>query len=222
MTKTVTHKNEEPYFGDEKLLEIAPKSNFAALIFESLSGVKPKDNEARLFETILNISIDHGPDTPSAIETINKAKEGKLITQAVAAGILQINDYHGGAIEPAMELFYKIKKEKLEAKEVVREYLSLDRRIPGFGHRIYKVDPRSKLLFSLAKKEKLAQEYIDLAEKIQKELSGMKKKELPVNIDGSIAAILCTFGWNPALGKAVFMIARTAGLSAQYLAAKGL
>ncbi|MBI4157595.1 citryl-CoA lyase, partial [Candidatus Woesebacteria bacterium] len=111
---------------------------------------------------------------------------------------------------------------KLKIKEIVRQYLSLDRRIPGLGHRIYKVDPRSKLLFALAKKERLSQEYIDLTEEIQKELSGMKKKELPVNIDGSIAAILCTFGWNPALGKAVFMIARTPGLSAQYLASKGL
>lgn len=222
MTKTVTHKNEKPYFGKEDLLKIAPQRSFAAMIFESLSGNKPSSHEVKLFETILNISIDHGPETPSAIETINKAKEGKLITQAVAAGVLQFNDYHGGAIEPAMELFYKIKKESLKIEEIVREYLSLDRRIPGFGHRIYKVDPRSKLLFSLAKKEKLSQEYINLAEKIQKELSGMKKKELPVNIDGSIAAILCTFGWSPALGKAVFIIARTPGLSAQYLAAKGL
>lgn len=221
MTKTVTHKNEEPFLGKEKLLEIAPKNSFAAMIFETLSGNKPDVHQSKLFETILNISIDHGPETPSAIEVINKAKEGKLITQAVSAGILQINDYHGGAIEPAMELFYKIKKENLRIKEVVREYLSLDRRIPGFGHRIYKVDPRSRLLFSLAKKEKLPQEYIGLTEEIQKELSEMKKKELPVNIDGSIAAILCTFGWKPSLGKAVFIVARTPGLSAQYLAAKG-
>src|SRR3990167_6901610 len=124
MTKTVTHKNEKPYFGKEDLLEIAPERIFASMIFESLGGSKPNPKEARLFETILNISIDHGPETPSAIETINKAKEGKLITQAVASGILQFNDYHGGAIEPAMELFYKIKKEKLKIREIVREYLS--------------------------------------------------------------------------------------------------
>lgn len=222
MTKTVTHKDEVPYFGNDELLDIAPKRSFASIIYETLSGVKPDETQAFLFETILNISIDHGPDTPSAIEVINKAKEGKLITQAVAAGILQINDYHGGAIEGCMELFYKIKEEKLDPKMVVREYLSLDKRIPGFGHRIYTVDPRSQLLFNLAKEKKISMEYINLAQDLVKELKLAKGKDLPVNIDGAIAAILCTFGWEPRLGKAVFMSARIPGLCAQFLQVKDL
>ena len=190
------------------------------MIFELLSGKTPKESQLKVFETILNISIDHGPETPSALEVVKTAKEGKLITQSVAAGILQINDYHGGAIEPAMELLYRVKNEKLEVKNLVREYISLDRRIPGFGHRIYKVDPRSQLLFELAQKEKISHEYIKLAKEIEKELSVVKKRELPVNIDGAIAAILCGFGWDSSLGKAVFVIARTPGLIGQYLNAK--
>jgi len=217
MAKIVTHKDEEPYFGNEKLLDIAPKRSFSAMIFELLSGKEPTPDQEFLFETILNISIDHGPETPSAIEVINKAKEGKLITQSVAAGILQISDYHGGAIEPAMELFYKIKNDGLEPKMVVREYLSLDKRIPGFGHRIYTVDPRSQLLFKLAKERNVSSEFISLAGKIVEELKIAKGKDLPVNIDGSIAAILCSFGWPKELGKAVFIIARTPGLCGQYL-----
>jgi len=220
MAKTVTHKNELPYFGKDSLLEIAPKRSFAAMIFELLSGKTPKESQLKVFETILNISIDHGPETPSALEVVKTAKEGKLITQSVAAGILQINDYHGGAIEPAMELLYRVKNEKLKVKSLVREYISLDRRIPGFGHRIYKVDPRSQLLFELSQKEKASQEYIKLAKEIEKELSVVKKRELPVNIDGAIAAILCGFGWDSSLGKAVFVIARTPGLIGQYLNAK--
>lgn len=217
MTKTVIHKNEIPYFGEEELLKIAPNRSFASMIYETLSGKKPTEEQSELFETILNISIDHGPDTPSAIEVIKNANEGKLITQSVAAGILQINDYHGGAIEPCMELFYRIKKEKLDVKIVVREYLSLDKRIPGFGHRIYTVDPRSQLLFKLAKAKKVSQDYINLAQEIVLELKKAKGKDLPVNIDGSIAAILCAFDWEPRLGKAVFLSARVPGLCAQYL-----
>ncbi len=217
MPKIVTHKDEKPYFGSEDLLEIAPKRNFASMIYEALSGKKPNEAQAFLFETILNISIDHGPETPSAIEVIAKAKEGKLITQAVGAGILQINDYHGGAIEPCMELLYRIRKEKLDVKMVVREYLSLDKRIPGFGHRIYTVDPRSQLLFKLMKQKKLSSEYIDIAQEIVKVLKEAKGKDLPVNIDGAISVILCTFGWEPRVGKAVFLSARTPGLCAEYL-----
>lgn len=217
MSKTVTHKGEEPYFGEEKLLKIAPTKSFASMIFELLSDKVPDAYQLKLFETILNISIDHGPDTPSAVEVIAKAKEGKLITQSVAAGILQINDYHGGAVEPAMELFYRIKKGKLDPKMVVREYLSLDKRIPGFGHRIYKVDPRSQLLFKLAKEGGISEEFIKIAQEVEKELKEAKGKALPVNIDGAIAAILCAFGWDPKLGKAVFIVARTPGLCGQYL-----
>ena len=217
MTKTVTHKDNLPYFGDEPLLGIAQSRNFAEMIFELLSGKKPDNHQAKLFETILNISIDHGEETPSAVETIKAAKEGKTISEAVAAGILQINDAHGGAIEPAMELLYKVKSEKLIVKSLVAEQLEQGKRLPGFGHRIYEVDPRSQLLFKLAKDEGITDEYIGIAKGIEKELKEAKGKALPVNIDGAIAAILCAFGWDTKLGKAVFIIARTPGLCGQYL-----
>ena len=217
MAKTVTHKNDLPYFGKDALLTIAPKRLFSEMIFELLSGKRPSISQEKLFETILNISIDHGGETPSAIETIKSAKDGKTISESVASGILQINDLHGGAIEPAMELLYRANREKLTAKSIVQEYIKQEKRIPGFGHRIYEVDPRSQLLFKMAKKEKISQTYINIALSIEKELKAAKGKALPVNIDGAIAAILCAFGWDTKLGKAVFIIARTPGLCAQFL-----
>jgi len=44
-----------------------------------------------------------------------------------------------------------------------------------------------------------------------------KGQKLPLNIDGAIAVALCSFGWDPKLGKAVFIIARTPGLCGQFL-----
>lgn len=217
MTKTVVHKDNVPYFGEEELLKIAPTRSFSDMIFELLSGAKPDIHQSKLFETILNISIDHGEDTPSAVETIKAAKDGKTISESVSAGILQINDTHGGAIEPAMELFYDLKSKKLEVKSLVQEQLGQGKRLPGFGHRIYEVDPRSELLFKLAKDEGVSDDFIQIAKDIEKELELAKGKKLPVNIDGAIAAILCAFGWDSRLGKAVFVVARTPGLCGQYL-----
>lgn len=217
MAKTITHKNNIPYFGEEELLEIAPKRSFAGMIFELLSGKEADSQELKLFETILNISIDHGEDTPSAVETIKSAKEGKTISEAVSNGTLQINDIHGGAIEPAMKNFYEIRNNELGIKNYVREQLEQGKRIAGFGHRIYETDPRSQLLFELAKKEGLSETYINIAKEVEKELESAKGKKLPVNVDGAIATILCAFGWDPKLGKAVFLIARTPGLCGQYL-----
>lgn len=217
MAKTITHKDNLPFFGDKELLEVAPTRNFANMIFEMLSGNTPNIHQAKLFETILNISIDHGEETPSAVEVIKSAKDGKNISESIANGILQINNTHGGAIEPTMELLYKIKNKKLKVKNVVKEYLNDAKRMPGFGHRIYKIDPRSQLLFALAKNEGISEEFIRITIEIEKELIEAKGKPLPINIDGAIAAILCAFGWESRLGKAVFIIARTPGLCGQFL-----
>lgn len=220
MTKTVKHINDEPYFGDEKLLEIAKQKTFSGMIFETLSGNIPTDSQLKIFELILNISIDHGTDTPSAVETIKYANENKTISESVAAGINKIDNVHGGAIEPAMELFYRIEKEKIDEKLIVEEYIAQDKRMAGFGHRIYKIDPRTKLIFDFAKSEGVDEKYIKIAENLSSHLTTLKSKPIPTNIDGAIAAILCSFGWKPELGKAVFIVARTPGLCAQYINVK--
>ena len=217
MTKTVIHKNDVPYFGEEELYKIAQERNFASMTFEVLSGKTPTQQQSRMFEIILNLCIDHGPDTPSAVETIKSAKNGETISESVAAGIQQITNTHGGAIEPAMELFYKIEKEGLSIPKVVDEYLSKGERIPGFGHRIYEVDPRTEIIFDLCKKQKIADKYIDISREISKELSSKKGRPIPDNTDDAIAAVLCSWGWESRLGKAVFIIARVPGLCGKYL-----
>lgn len=217
MSKTVTHKNNIPYFGDKNLLEVAQKNSFSDMIFELLSENKPSPSESKVFELVLNISIDHGNETPSAVEVIKNANADKSISESVSAGILQINNIHGGAIEPAMELYYKIEKNNLSIKDLVDEFMKKGERISGFGHRIYENDPRAELIFKIAKEESINDKFIKIAEKISEELSLIKNKKIPVNIDGAIAAILCSFGWNSNIGKSVFIIARTPGLCGQYL-----
>lgn len=218
MAKTVTHdENLTPYFGNEELLKVAQIRKFSDMVFELLSERTPTEAESKIFAFILNISIDHGLETPSALETIKAAKAGKNLSEAVAAGIMQINSSHGGAIEPAMELLYKIKSEKLKVKNLVEEYIEQDKRLPGFGHRIYEIDPRTQVIFQMLQQANLGEEFISIAEELETELSGQKGRKLPCNIDGAIAVALCSFGWEPRLGNLVFLIARTPGLCGQYL-----
>lgn len=217
MAKTIIHKDNLPFFGEESLLEIAPKRSFSSMIFELLAGYSPNKNDEELFDLILNLSIDHGAETPSAIETIKTAKDGKTISESVAAGMLQINNTHGGAIEPAMELFYKIDLEKLDIKKLVEESLAKGEKLPGFGHRIYKVDPRAQLILTACHKLDIGEYFIEMAQDISETLTKLKGKPLSVNIDGAIAVALCGLGWESGLGKAVFIIARTPGLCGQFL-----
>ena len=216
MAKTITHDEAgNAKWGDKDHLKVAQSRSFSSLIFELLSEKVPTDSELKVFELILNLSIDHGPETPSAIPVVEAAKAGKSISEAVSAGIMQINDTHGGAIEPAMEMLYECMKGN--AKEVVGNFLKEEKKVPGFGHRIYKErDPRSDLIFDLLENSTTA-DFLPVIHQIQGEISLQTGKMLPINIDGAIAVVLCTFGWPSKLGKAVFIIARTPGLCGQYL-----
>jgi citrate synthase len=225
MARTVTHQveNDETspaMFGDEEHFKVVQQRTFSELIFELLSHQRPTPGQLKLFNMIFNLSIDHGPNTPSAAETIKAAKEGKTISESLAAGVLQINDRHGGAIEPGMRELYRIKEGEVTPEELVNEYEKDGKFLPGFWHRIYKnKDPRANLIFREMHTQKFESGlfFLEILEDLESLLKDKKGKTLPINIDGAIAAVLCGFGWDPKLGKAVFLIARTPGLIGQYL-----
>ena len=63
----------------------------------------------------------------------------------------------------------------------------------------------------------MSMEFVDLLKALQNELEKQKGLRLPINIDGAIAVVLCSFGWEPRLGKATFIVAPMPGLCGQYL-----
>ena len=219
MSLTVKHENDKAYLGEDDHLALSGKVSFTEMVYRTLSEQTPSEEQLNLFDLILNLSIDHGPDAPSAKATIEEAKKGESISEAVAEGIEEINDTHGGAIEPLMKLLYEMLENNLTAEEVVKKFVNSDMKLPGFGHRIYKgEDPRAELIFKQAEEFSLADKSILLTRELRDQLRQQTgKEELPINIDGAIAAILCGLDWQPKLGKAVFIVARTPGLCAHYL-----
>lgn len=219
MARTVIHDEQgNTKWGDRDHLEVAQTRSFASMIFELLSEKIPTQSQLKIFELILNISIDHGPDTPSAKVTIKEAKKGETISEAVAEGIEQINDSHGGAQEKLMEILYQVDRGQFTGDSLVVECIKKGERMPGFGHRIYKEkDPRAQLIIEKLTEAGMGSEFIDIAKELETQLKSQTGKQLPLNIDGAIAVALCSFGWDSKLGKAVFIIARTPGLCGQYL-----
>lgn len=219
MARTIIHDEVgNAKWGDEDHLEVSQQRSFASLIFELLSEKVPTDSELKVFELILNLSIDHGPETPSAIPVVEAAKVGKSISEAVASGIAKIDDIHGGAQEKLMEILYQVSSGQVTVDSLVEEYLKEGKRLAGYGHRLYKEsDPRAQLILDTLKENGFSDEFINIAMDLEKELETQKGNKLPLNIDGAIAVALCCFGWDPKLGKAVFIIARTPGLCGQYL-----
>lgn len=222
MAKTITHiDNDETkpaLFGEADLLEYAGKHTFSEMIFEMLTARKATPCEAKLLDLILNLSIDHGPNSPSAVATIAAAKAGKTMGESVGAGMAQIGDRHGGAGGPLMEIMYRIKNDELRITKVVEEKLEAGEKLPGLGHRVYKdLDPRAQLIMKTAVEEGVGVEYVEIVNELRDEMERQSGKSLPVNIDGAIAAVFCGFGLAPELGIAIFIIARSPGLASHYI-----
>lgn len=218
MAKIVTHQDTRSFFGEEDLLQEAQSKSFPQLIFEMLSEKVPSEQELAIFELILNLSIDHGTDTPSTKKVIEEAEKGETISEAVSEGIEEINNAHGGAIEPCMEILYRVQGKGVSVKDIIEEKLAKDEKLPGFGHRIYKdLDPRAELIMEKLAFTQGSEEFIKIIYDLKNELKKQTGKDLVINIDGAIAVALCVMGWEPRLGKAVFIIARTPGLCAHFL-----
>lgn len=196
--------------------------SYGEVLFLLLLGKLPSPEQAKMLEAIIISVIDHGVKPPSTIAAVTVANTGASLNSAVAAGILAINKYHGGAIEDAMRAIDEaVKLQETEvlnateaAERIVLNYKADDKRISGFGHRFHQADPRTARLFDLAKELKIAGKYVEQAEVLEKVLSEKSGKRLPINADGAIAALLCEMDFPPKIANGIFMIARTAGLVA--------
>lgn len=217
--KTVRHdESGKAWWGEEDHLTASQNKSFSEMIFETLTERSPSPEELKVFELILNISIDHGLDTPSAIPTIEAAKRGENMSDSIAEGIRKIGDSHGGAAEPLMKLILSVRNQELSIKEAVEDRIKNGERMPGFGHRIYKdKDPRAELILDRLQALGTSGQFIQIARDLESELEKQTGKHLPLNIDGAIAVAFCSMDFPPELGKAIFIIARTPGLIAHYL-----
>ena len=98
---------------------------------------------------------------------------------------------------------------------LVAEWRQAGRRIAGFGHRQHKnIDPRLERLFELAREAEVPGLHLEAAHAIARSLKRSTGKDLPINIDGATAAILCEIGFPSSLSNALFMVARLTGILA--------
>lgn len=202
--------------------ELMGNVSFGQAIFLALKGELPSTNAGKIIDAILVSSIDHGVSPPSALTSMTVASTGAPLNAAVASGILAISKLHGGAIEDCMGALLQV-DDKIRAREIsvakacdeiVEEYKEIRRRISGFGHRLHTKDPRAQKLFELAKDLKIGDKFIKIATNIESELKKQMGRELPINVDGAIAAVLCELDFSPRLANAFFMISRLPGLVA--------
>ncbi len=198
------------------------KISFSQAIYLALKGEFPSPEVGRMIDAIFVSSVDHGAGPPSVLAARTVASTGAELHAAVAAGVLAISRFHGGAVEEGMRLFLKVEKkmkdktqtEAQAAEAVLDEMKASGKRASGFGHRIHTQDPRTRKLFALAAELGIAGRYVGIARAVEAALQKQLGKSLPINVDGAIAALLCELGFPAEVGNAFFIIARVPGLVA--------
>jgi len=168
---------------------------------------------------MLTACIDHGIAPPSVVAARTVFSGGNSLNSAVAAGALTLGDFHGGAIEQCMKMFQELVGEDVAdtrqlAKDKVAEMRAAKRRFPGFGHKLYKRDPRTVRMLEVAAEFGFGGRFIEFAVGVQDALEEAMDRAMPLNVDGAIAAILCDMGFDWKVGKGFFIIARIPGVVA--------
>jgi len=208
------------------VLELMRHATFTELIFLLHHTRLPTPQERRLIDAILIGGADHGPGAPScAAARLAASGNRQSPAAAVAAGILTIGDEHGGAGALCMEVIAAgiarangdASRFATEAARMVDDTKAKKTRLPGFGHRVHAaIDPRVDVLFTLAKDNGLSGNGVAFARALERAIAE-RIKPIPLNIDGALAAVLHDLGFPPLVGKLIFVVSRTAGLSAEVL-----
>ena len=86
------------------LIDMIGKKSFGDLVYLLFTGDLPRGNEGKMVEAILVSSCEHGLATPSTNAARSVASGGVPLQAAVAAGIVCLGDYHGGAIEQCAKI----------------------------------------------------------------------------------------------------------------------
>lgn len=205
------------------LVEMMGEVPFASAVHLMITGELPSPKVEKIIDALMVASIDHGAGTPSVLATRTAASGGASVKNAATAGFLTMDTSHGAAVESCMVVLGRVMKlsvdfsEVSEIEKVTSEFLSHEKEagrkiIPGFGHRQHHHDPRVDKLFQMALEAGLEGKYITAAQVISKVLSDQAGKELPINIDGAMAAILLELNYPLGLGNAPFLIARLTSL----------
>jgi citrate synthase len=185
----------------------------------------PTTAERTLIDAILSSCADHGSGAPSCA-TARLALSGNRssLSAAIAAGILAVGDEHGGAGSGCMELIAagieRARRESISfeasATKMVQEHRAIGKRVSGLGHRVHTHDPRTPVLFELAKQQGLAGDGILFMRALHNAVA-QQVKPMTINIDGALAAVLYDMGFPPPFARLIFIISRVAGLTAEVM-----
>lgn len=195
-----------------------PALGHAANFLYMLWGRKPDDTSVRTMDIALILHADHEFNASTFSARVTAATLTDMhsaITSAI--GTLK-GPLHGGANEAVMRLLLKI-DEPSHAVPAIKEMLAAKKKVPGFGHRVYKTeDPRATHLRRMSEElgRRVGQlKWFEISREIEKYM--LQEKGLHCNVDFYSASCYYTLGIPIDLFTPVFAVSRISGWTAHVL-----
>jgi citrate synthase len=202
----------------------------AAHFLHVLHGGPPAPDVARVLDTVLTLHADHELNASTFAVRVAVATLADLHAALVAAIATLKGPRHGGANEDVLAMLLEIgDPDRAEAYVAARldahargsrrERADPRARVPGFGHRVYRVDDaRARVLREMAKTMAEATGHARLFEVAERVYAAMTARtSLPVNVDFFSAVVYHALGIPGDLCTSIFAVGRVAGWCAHAL-----
>jgi citrate synthase len=195
-----------------------PQLSHAANFLYTLTGKRPDDVMEKVFDIALILHADHELNASTFAARVTAATLSDIYSAAVSAiGALK-GPLHGGANEAVVHMLLATHSSE-EAVSKVKSDLANKVKIPGFGHRVYRVfDPRAihlkKLSEELGKRTGNEQLY---EKSTRVEQTVKQEKNLNANVDFYSASAYYSLGIPVDLFTPIFAVSRMSGWTAHIL-----
>ena len=194
-----------------------PNLSYAGNFLYMLTGTEPDAVSEETFDMALTLHADHGVNASTFTAMVIGSTLADVYS-GVTGGIGALSgSLHGGANQDVMEVLYEIDDSSKDPVSWVRDAREDGRRIPGFGHRVYRVkDPRAKIL-----QEKLRDlsessgdtKWLDYTTAIEEHLTdqGLLDKGIAPNVDFYSGSVYDTLGIPVDMYTPIFAMSRAGG-----------
>ncbi len=204
---------------EQEFVSPDPDLGYAANFLYMLRGERPSPFEAETMNQTVVLMAEHGFNASTFAARVTASTFSDMYSAiTTAVGTLK-GPLHGGANQRTMEMMLKIGTLENVETFIARE-LETKRRIPGFGHRVYRrmADPRAA--YFEEKLKALSEEagdmhWYDMAVKIAQVVHDAKG--LYPNVDYFCGPLLYTLGIPMDLFTPIFAISRIAGWTAHMI-----
>lgn len=204
---------------DRHVVEGDPKLGFAANFLYCLTGRRPDSVSERALDVALILHADHEFNASTFAGRVTAATLADLFSAVTSAiGALK-GPLHGGANEEVIHLLLECGSPE-RAAQAVRDMMAAKKKVPGFGHRVYRTeDPRATHLRALSEELGRRTGHTALYESSRaiEETFRQLKPNLYPNVDFYSASTYYSLGIPVDLFTPVFAVSRMAGWTAHIL-----